>query len=165
MAAAVNSRLRHVLLSRNQDLLNAVARMDWEAYKSMCDPTLTCFEQESRSHLAEGLEFHKIYYDSHGRLSSSGAPLPLKQATMASPHVRLVGRSCAILSYVRLVQVVTPSGAASTARAEETRVWELQGPRAAVVSASAAAAASAEEALEAEKARWVHVHFHRSQWD
>lgn len=159
MAAAINSRLRHLLLARNQDLLNAVARMDWAAYKAMCDPTLTCFEQESRSHLAEGLQFHKIYYDAHDKIAESGAPLPLKQATMASPHVRLVGRSCAILSYVRLVQVVAPSGAASTARAEETRVWELQGPRA------AASGASAEEALEAEKARWLHVHFHRSQWD
>ena len=155
--------LRRILLSRNQDLLNAVARMDWALYKSMCDPSLTCFEAESRAHLAEGLRFHQIYYDAAAAAPRVSPPL-LKQASMASPHVRLVGRTCAILSYVRLVQTVTPGGAAATARAEETRVWQLQGPRAAAA-AAATGSTSADAAFEAAKARWMHVHFHRSQWE
>ena len=147
---------RLILLSRNQDLLNAVARMDWKAYAAMCAPSLSCFEQESRAHFVEGLEFHKIYYDAAHRFPVDPATQPLKQVTMASPHVRLVGRSCAILSYVRLVQSVA-QGAVSTARAEETRIWERQKP---ILPKDPAA-----DAFETEKARWRLVHFHRSQWD
>ena len=141
-----------VVLARNQDLLNAVCAMNWSAYSAMCDPSLSCFEDESRSHFVSGLAFHKIYYDAaHPKASTQR----LKQATMASPHVRFVGKSCAILSYVRLVQTVElATGAATTARAEETRIWERQGP-----------APLGARSLESEKARWMHVHFHRSQWD
>jgi hypothetical protein len=44
-----------LVISRNQDLLNVVARSDWDTYASMCDPSLSCFEAESRSHLVKGL--------------------------------------------------------------------------------------------------------------
>jgi hypothetical protein len=141
-----------VVLARNQDLLDAVAAMNWGAYSAMCDPSLSCFEHESRSHFVTGLDFHKIYYDAAGVHPGSNR---LKRATMASPHVRFVGKSCAVLSYVRLVQTVElATGAATTARAEETRIWERQGP-----------AQVGARSLEGEKARWMHVHFHRSQWD
>ena len=129
------------ILARNQQLLDAVARMDWQAYSSMCDESLSCFELEAKAHLAEGLQFHKIYYDA-AAAAAPGAK-PLKQATMASPHVRFVGSKCAVLSYVRLVQTVAPDGAAHTASAQETRIWELQ-----------------KGAGEAPV--WKHVHFHRT---
>jgi hypothetical protein len=74
---------------------------------------------------------------------------------MLTPHVRFVGRTCAILSYVRLVQTVdVATGAAASARAEETRVWELH-----------PAPKDVPTTFESEKARWLHVHFHRSQWE
>jgi len=135
---------RDIVLQKNQELLNAVMANDWTTYKSMCCPSLSCFEAESRSHLAVGLDFHKYYYD----LAASSGPIPVKQASMASPHVRFVGKTCAILSYVRLVQFVGNDGAPQTARAEETRVWELK----------------KQDPANSAGSDWVHVHFHRSNW-
>ena len=119
------------ILKLNQQLLDYVMAGDWTGYASLCDPSLTCFEAEARGALAQGLGFHKIYYD-HAK-----SPPPPRVATQASPHVRFVGPRCAVLSYVRLVQSVGADGAHSTARTEETRVWERQ------------------------KSGWKLVHFHK----
>ena len=136
--------MHSVILSRNQDLLNAVTKNNWSDYASMCASDLTCFEAESRSHLVQGLPFHKFYYD----FASFKGPIPMKKATMASPHVRFVGERCAIISYVRLNQFIgKDDNQAQTSRFEETRVWELQSGKPAT-----------------EKESWVHVHFHRSNW-
>lgn len=32
-------------------------------FRRLCDKNLTCFEPEAKSHLVEGLEFHKFYFD------------------------------------------------------------------------------------------------------
>ncbi|KAG2492492.1 hypothetical protein HYH03_009157 [Edaphochlamys debaryana] len=127
------------VLRRNQDLLNAIAAGDYELYSTFCDPSLTCFEPEADGHLVEGLDFHKYYFTMP---SSAPADAPKPKAhvlnTMASPHVRMIGDRCAVVSYVRLTQKMV-SGAPVTVRAEETRVWEKK-----------------------DDGRWVHVHMHRS---
>jgi calcium/calmodulin-dependent protein kinase (CaM kinase) II len=104
------------LIELNQRLLDAIAEGDWETYTTLCDPTLTAFEPESRGHLAEGMEFHRFYFD----LGASSGP---RNNTMSSPHVRLMG-DVAVLSYVRLVQRLDDAGAPVTFRGEETRVWQ-----------------------------------------
>jgi len=47
----------------NKRLLQAITDGDWETYKQLCDPSLTCFEPESKGYLVEGLDFHKYYFN------------------------------------------------------------------------------------------------------
>jgi calcium/calmodulin-dependent protein kinase (CaM kinase) II len=118
------------LIELNQQLLDSIARGDWAAYKALCDPGLTAFEPEARGHLVEGMAFHKFYFD----LGRSEQPY---NSTISSPQVRLLG-DVAVVSYVRLLQMVAEDGAPQTAVFEETRVWQKQ------------------------PGGWRHVHFHRS---
>ena len=118
------------ILQLNQRLLDAIANADWATYIELCDPSLTAFEPEALGQLVEGLEFHRFYFD-------LGAPDRPRTTTMASPHVRVMG-SVAVVSYVRLVQRLDPSGAPLTTQTDETRVWRR------------------------EDGAWRHVHFHRS---
>jgi ketosteroid isomerase-like protein len=99
-------------------LLESIATADWETYAALCDPTLTCFEPETRSHLVEGMAFHRFYFD----LGPSRGP---RTTTLVTPHVRLLGET-AIVSYVRLVQRVGADGQPFTAAFNETRVWQRQ---------------------------------------
>ena len=119
------------LLAVNERLLASIAARDWEAYQSLCDASLSAFEPEARGQLVEGLAFHKYYFDLGGAKTPSNV-------TICSPHVRMLGTDAAVVSYVRLVQYVDASGAAQTAKSEETRVWQRR------------------------DGRWQHVHFHRS---
>ena len=108
----------HELLRLNQtDCSTASCWADWKTVcRSLCDPTLTCFEPEAMGQLVEGLEFHRFYFQ------FPGAKPPLN-TTMASPHVRLMG-DVAIISYVRLNQRVSGDGVPTTRSVEETRVWQ-----------------------------------------
>jgi calcium/calmodulin-dependent protein kinase (CaM kinase) II len=106
------------VLELNQRLLDAIAEGDWDTYSTLCDPTLTSFEAESRGHLVEGMEFHRFYFD----LGAGAGP---RNNTMSSPHVRVVG-DVAILSYVRLTQRLDDQGRPVTLAGEETRVWQRQ---------------------------------------
>jgi calcium/calmodulin-dependent protein kinase (CaM kinase) II len=119
------------LLDLTQQLLDSIVTADWETYERLCDPTISAFEPEARGQLVEGMDFHRFYFD----LGASDKP---KQATIASPHVRLLGENVAIVSYVRLVQSIDGEGNPQTSRCDETRVWERQ------------------------EDGWRHVHFHRS---
>jgi len=119
------------LLELSQQLLDSIVTADWETYERLCDPTISAFEPEARGQLVEGMDFHRFYFD----LGSGDKP---KQATIASPHIRLLGDTVAIVSYVRLVQSIDADGHPQTSRCDETRVWERQ------------------------DAGWRHVHFHRS---
>jgi calcium/calmodulin-dependent protein kinase (CaM kinase) II len=105
------------LLSLSRQLLDAIAREDWKAYESLCDPSLTAFEPEGRGQLVQGLEFHRYYF-------GSGGVAGKRANTLCSPHVRLIGDNAAVVSYVRLVQCADAVGVAQTHRYEETRVWE-----------------------------------------
>jgi calcium/calmodulin-dependent protein kinase (CaM kinase) II len=121
------------LLDLNQKLLVAIASGDWKTYESLCDPSITCFEPEARGNLVVGMPFHKYYFDLPGSPQK-----PAKQVTMSQPHVRLVGDSAAVISYVRLTQSLDANGSPQTSRMEETRIWQKTG------------------------GQWKHVHFHRS---
>jgi hypothetical protein len=110
------------LLTLNQRLLDAISRADWAAYVELCDPTLTCFEPESRGQLVEGMAFHKFYFD----LGSDGRPV---QNTMASPRVRSLGPDAALVAYVRLVQRLGADDGPKTSAVEETRLWQRIGGR------------------------------------
>ena len=125
--------LTHELLELNLKLLSAIVAGDWKTYESLCEPSITCFEPEARGQLAAGMAFHKYYFDVPGSPQK-----PAKNVTMAQPHVRLLGDSAAVLSYVRLTQSLDASGQPQTARMEETRIWQKIG------------------------GQWKHVHFHRS---
>jgi calcium/calmodulin-dependent protein kinase (CaM kinase) II len=119
------------ILSLTQQLLDAIATRDWETYQLLCDPSLTAFEPEARGHLVEGMEFHRFYFALEGSASPANT-------TIASPHVRLLGADVAVVSYIRLLQWVGDDQRPTTARFEETRLWQRQ------------------------DGQWRHVHFHRS---
>jgi len=118
------------LLALNLRLLDSIMQGDWETYSEFCDPSLTAFEPEAAGQLVVGLPFHKYYFD----LSLVRSP---RQATMCSPHVRIMG-DAAVVSYVRLNQKLDAAGSPVTAAVEETRVWHRT------------------------DGKWKHVHFHRS---
>ena len=109
---------RKEVLEANARLLKSIAAADWTTYAELCDPTLTCFEPESRHQLVEGLPFHRFYFD----LGAASGP---GETTMASPNVRFLGPDAAVLSYVRLVQKLV-DGKPIVSGAEETRIWERQ---------------------------------------
>lgn len=122
------------LLSQNQALLESVVHGDWDTYASLCATDLTCFEAETNGVLAEGLPFHKFYFDLPTAPHSSQS---LVQVTMARPHIRWIGSDAAILSYTRLTQKLR-NGEPATASCCETRVWQCI------------------------NGNWKHVHVHRS---
>ena len=125
--------LTQQLLDLNQKLLLSIIAGDWKTYESLCDPSITCFEPEARGQLVVGMPFHKYYFD-----LPASPQKPAKNVTMSQPHVRLMGDSAAVLSYVRLTQSLDANGQPQTGRVEETRVWQkIDG-------------------------QWKHVHFHRS---
>jgi ketosteroid isomerase-like protein len=123
------------LITLNQRLLDAIAAGDWDAYRSVVAPDITCFEPEACGHLVEGLAFHEFYFK-----MPAGKAQPVKHltTTMVAPQVRLLADDAAVVSYVRLVQKIDDVGKPVTVGSEETRVWQKRG------------------------GRWQHVHFHRS---
>jgi Calcium/calmodulin dependent protein kinase II association domain len=118
------------LIQLNQKLLEAIAQGDWATYQELCDPSLTSIEAESHGQVVEGLAFHRFYFDLGGIRGRN-------HTTMVSPKVRLMG-DVAVLSYVRLVQRISPDGPPVTVASAETRVWQLK------------------------NGKWNHVHFHRT---
>jgi hypothetical protein len=123
------------LICLNQTLLESVVSGDWLTYASHCSVDLTCFEAETNGVLAEGLAFHRFYFDLPAA-AASGPPFSI-QVSMARPHIRWISPDAAVLSYTRLTQKMV-DGAAVTASCCETRVWQrINGT-------------------------WKHVHVHRS---
>ena len=115
-----SDRDQHIL-TLNQAMLTSVAQGDWEAYATVCSSDLSCFEAETEGLLAEGLDFHRFYFE----LPSSGdAPAPV-QVTMARPHLRWLSDEAVVLSYTRLTQRFS-NGEAITHRCCETRIWQKQ---------------------------------------
>ena len=109
------------LLQLTQRLLDCIADGDWAAYQELCDPSLTCFEPESRGQLVEGMDFHRFYFE----LKGSRTP---RNTTLCTPRVRMLGSDAAVVSYVRLTQKLESDGSPVTNAVEETRVWQrIQG--------------------------------------
>ena len=79
------------LLDLNRRLLASIAEGDWETYAELCDPTMTAFEPEARGQLAEGMDFHRFYFDQGG----SAGP---HNITICTPHVRLMGDVAVVCS-------------------------------------------------------------------
>ena len=50
------------LLALNRRLLESIAAGDWATYEELCDPSLTCFEPETRGQWVEGMDFHHFYF-------------------------------------------------------------------------------------------------------
>lgn len=107
------------LIEATQRLLDCIAAGDWATYESLCDPSLTCFEAESRGHCVEGLEFHRFYFD-------NGRHMGAHVSTICDPHVREFGDT-GLICYARLVQFLDADGQHVTRRFEETRVWRREG--------------------------------------
>ncbi len=103
------------LVKLTRRLLQSISDGDWQTYCLLCDPSLTCFEAESRGELVEGMDFHQFYFDRGGIKGPSNT-------TICAPHVRVLGDT-AIVCYVRLTQRLDEQGNAVTGRSEETRVW------------------------------------------
>lgn len=107
------------LLEISQKLLQAIDAGDWEAYASLCDPRITCFEPEANGHLVVGLPFHKFYFD------LPAAPGGRRLSSISSPHIEIHG-DVGIVCYVRLVQKLTENGPV-TVSSDETRIWRKSG--------------------------------------
>lgn len=119
------------VLAASRKLLTSIDSGNWAEYVKLCDETITCFEPEALGHLVAGLPFHEFYF----KLPGNGTPC---QSTMASPDVRVLSDTSAVVTYVRLTQKLDAQGAPVSVRAMETRVWQKQ------------------------NGVWKHVHFHRT---
>lgn len=108
------------ILALNQAMLESVVHGDWGTYASFCSDDLSCFEAETNGVLAEGLPFHRYYFD----LPSSGdeAPTPVN-VSMGRPHLRWLSDDAVVLSYTRLTQTMQ-GGAPITRSCCETRIWQ-----------------------------------------
>ncbi|CAF1327529.1 unnamed protein product [Rotaria magnacalcarata] len=145
MTTSVNKvgKLSLEITKVTEQLLQAIANSDYDMYKSLCDPKITCFEPETIGNLVEGLDFHKFYFDT-GRFARSDTVLSVKASkptincTMLTPVVHTLGDESACIAYVLLLQYIDRSGQAQSVRTEETRVWHKK------------------------DSRWLCVHFHRS---
>jgi len=109
------------LLALNRRLLESIVAGDWATYEELCDPSLTCFEPETRGQWVEGMDFHRFYFN----LGGSSGPVNI---TVSTPHVRLMG-DVAVISFIRIVQKLDGNGNPITTRSEETRVWQQQAGR------------------------------------
>ena len=89
------------ILSLNQTMLESVLRGDWDTYAELCSEELSCFEAETNGILAEGLPFHRYYFE---MAAEQGSEPSLAQVSMARPHLRWLADDAVILSYTRLTQ-------------------------------------------------------------
>lgn len=127
----MSTTITEEILTASRKLLASIDSGNWAEYVKLCDESITCFEPEALGHLVAGLPFHEFYF----KLPDNGTP---RQSTMASPDVRVLSDTSAVVSYVRLTQKLDAQGAPVSVRAMETRVWQKQ------------------------NGVWKHVHFHRT---
>lgn len=115
-----NSERDQTILALNQRMLECVISGDWAGYAALCHPSLSCFEAETDGVLAEGLDFHRFYFQPSAESASSPQQV---QVTMARPHLRWLSDDAVVLSYTRLVQRHS-AGNFSTSSCCETRIWQ-----------------------------------------
>lgn len=125
------------LIALTQNLLEAIVQGDYDTYDRLVADDLTCFEPEAPGTLVQGKAFHKYYFDLDRRIKNSSS---MRNVTMSCPHVRRIGNDVAVVSYIRLNQIMeTGQAHPLTTKSCETRVWQL-----------------------GKDERWKNVHFHRS---
>merc|ERR1711963_1207715 len=113
-----NSVARRAEIIRSTEmLLEAITTNDFESYARLCDPNMTAFEPEAIGNLAEGLDFHKFYFDN---LKNNRH---LTNTSILNPHVHLLGDDAAAIAYVRVTQTIDKNGHPHTHQSEETRIW------------------------------------------
>ena len=129
-----------MLLNLNQRLLEAIVGCDYQTYNELCKDDMSCIEPESNYQVVVGKDFHQFYFEAH---VPTGTPV---NVSMARPHVRfLANGSVAVVSYIRLDQVIAEDGKPVTTQTSETRVWELL-----------------PGGTFARSGTWQHCHFHKS---
>ena len=112
------------ILALNQAMLESVVTGDWGTYASFCSEDLTCFEAETNGVLAQGLSFHKFYFDLPTDAANNPGTQPVTpNVSMAGTHVRWISEETVILSYTRLTQKLS-NGEPVTASCCETRTWQ-----------------------------------------
>jgi ketosteroid isomerase-like protein len=116
---AIPERDREILQC-NQAMLESVVQGDWTRYASFCSDDLSCFEAETNGVLAEGLPFHRYYFELPA--AEAAAPSPV-QVSMARPHLRWLSDEAVVVSYTRLTQRLA-GGEPITASCCETRIWQ-----------------------------------------
>ncbi len=119
------------VLAASRKLLSCIDAGNWAEYVKLCDESITCFEPEALGHLVAGLPFHEFYF----KLPASNSP---RQSTIASPQVRVLSDTSALVTYVRVVQKLDAQGSPVSVAGMETRVWQKV------------------------NGTWLHVHFHRT---
>jgi ketosteroid isomerase-like protein len=124
------------LIDLSKQLLAAVSAGDWKSYHRLVAEDLTCFEPEACGQLVAGLPFHEFYFKLPGTPAQGARPVTV---TLASPVVKLLSDTVALVAYVRLTQTLDDAGHPVTKLCEETRIWQKIG------------------------GHWKHVHFHRSR--
>ncbi|NDG74407.1 MAG: DUF4440 domain-containing protein [Synechococcaceae bacterium WB8_1B_136] len=112
----------HDILQRNQAMLESVVEGNWACYAEFCAEDLSCFEAETNGVLAEGLPFHRYYFELPS--DGNGAANPVA-VSMARPHVRWLANDAVVLSYTRLTQRLV-NGEPITTSCCETRIWQQQ---------------------------------------
>jgi calcium/calmodulin-dependent protein kinase (CaM kinase) II len=110
------------ILSLNQAMLESVVKGDWSSYAAFCADDLSCFEAETNGVLAEGLPFHRYYFELPADGNASPSPV---RVSMARPHLRWLGEDAVVLSYTRLTQRLA-GGEPITSSCCETRIWQSQ---------------------------------------
>lgn len=116
---AISSRDQEIL-ALNQAMLESVVRGDWQSYARLCSEDLSCFEAETNGVLAEGLPFHRYYFELPGEASDLPGHV---QVCMARPHLRWLGDDAVVVSYTRLTQRLS-NGSPVTSSCCETRIWQ-----------------------------------------
>ena len=116
---------RNRVIETNQKLLNAIVSSDFLTYSSLCSEDLSCFEDETESHLVVGLSFHKVFFDLSSPTAEGVEPVTTV-VTMSSPYVKFLDDSftSAICCYTRFNQNVR-SGECQISKCCETRIWKL----------------------------------------
>ncbi len=126
------------VINMNQKLLNSIASGDYKTYSDLCAEDFTCVEPESSGMLIKGLDFHKYYFDLASTSSQDKTFSGFHQIHMSNPHVRILGDTAAVITYVRVDQVLNTTSIPVTKTTSETRIWEQR------------------------NGRLVHIHFHKS---
>lgn len=123
------------IIKITEQLLDAIATGDYEAYSKFCDPSVSSFEPETLGNLVEGIEFHKYYFD-NAVLTKNMKTI---NTNILNPTVHLMGDDAACIAYIRLTQFIDSSGNPQVKQSEETRVWHRR------------------------ESKWQMVHFHRAR--